>query len=151
AHQELPFEILVEKLQPARDLSRNPLFQVSFQLFNPSGAAKGTAAAGQAPPEVQRQTAVFDLTFNLWQTDRGIAGQIEYSTDLFDASTIERMDRHFAMLLDAAVENPNRRISELPLLTSQERQQLLVDWNSTRTDYPRDACAHSLFEAQAER
>src|SRR5690606_23761543 len=116
AHQDLPFEMLVEELQPERDLSRNPLFQVIFQLFStPAGHAAASAEGGPLP-EIQRGNSKFDLRFDLWETARGFRGQLEYSTDLFERTTAERMVEHFLLLLEAAVDQPGTRIAHLPLL-----------------------------------
>ncbi len=149
AHQDLPFEMLVERLHPQRDLSRNPIFQVSFQLFAEASSPGSEASA--PPPDIQRSTAIFDLSFNLWEDGAGLAGQIEYSSDLFDRGTIDRMRGHFEVLLDAVADDVTLGTNELPLLTEAERRQLLVDWNATRRPYARDACVHALFDEQAER
>jgi amino acid adenylation domain-containing protein len=149
AHQDLPFEKLVEELQPERDLSRNPLFQVTFQMINPPTWRKN--AAGQSAPlvEVQRGTAILDLALSLWESSEGILGVIEYSTDLFAPATIQHMVEHFRALLEGIAADPERRLSELPLLGEAERRQLLVAWNNTHRAYPRGARLHQLFEAQA--
>jgi len=156
SHQDLPFEKLVEELHPERDLSRNPLFQVIVQLFNVPGThneqqAEATPATGDSSPEVKNTTAKFDLRVDLWDTIEGMGGQVEYSRDLFEAATIERMVMHFQTLLEAIVENPDQRLSELRLITDAERGQLLEGWNQTETAYPGDACIHELFEEQVER
>jgi amino acid adenylation domain-containing protein/non-ribosomal peptide synthase protein (TIGR01720 family) len=146
ANEDLPFEKLVEELHPDRDLGRNPLFQVCFQLFNVHGLAENVFQ----PMAVQTGIAKFDLRLDLLAGPRRLNGFFEYSTDLFDAPTIERMTGHFVTMLEAIAESPERRLSELPLLTSAERQQCLVDWNDTRTEYPVQ-CVHELFEAQVQR
>ena len=149
AHQDLPFEKLVEELQPERDLSRNPLFQVMFTLQTERGA--GAAGASREVLQVVTGTAKFDLTLSIFDGEGPLAGALEYSTDLFDAATIERMSRHLQTLLEGVVADPDQRLSALPLLPEAERQQLLVVWNDTRVDYPENACIHHLFEAQAAR
>jgi amino acid adenylation domain-containing protein/non-ribosomal peptide synthase protein (TIGR01720 family) len=155
AHQDLPFERLVDELHPERDLSRNPLFQVMFQLQNelqPSskrGAA--TPAPAARPLAVERGTTQFDIALDLWESSQSLGGQIEYSTDLFDHATITRMTGHFLTLLAGAVTNPDCRISELPLLPESERHRLVAEWNATERDYPRDATICQLFEAQVRR
>jgi amino acid adenylation domain-containing protein len=152
AHQEIPFEKLVEELRPERNLSRNPLFQITFQLLTASGKTQPQSTGpATSPLLVQRGTAIFDLAFNLWEDGDQVHGQIEYSTDLFDAETIHRMASHYVTLLEAAVRNPTLRLSTLPLLSQAERKQLLVVWNSTQQAYPRDRCAHELFEEQVSR
>src|SRR5712692_7629179 len=151
AHQELPFEKLVEELRPQRDLSRNPLFQVAFQLF--SAPSTTLVPPNQIPPLRSTDTGSvkLDLRFDLRQAAHGLQGHLEYNTDLFDSATVARIAGHFSTLLQGIVADPERRISELPILTQAEREQLFVQWNQTRADYPKDLCAHELFEAQAEK
>ncbi|MEH1785599.1 MAG: amino acid adenylation domain-containing protein [Nostoc sp.] len=151
AHQDLPFEILVEALQPERDLSHTPLFQVMFVLLNaPMSEIELTELSVSGLP-IEITTAKFDLTLSMENTPNGLFGWWEYNTDLFDSSTIERMTGHFLTLLEAIVTNPSERISQLPMLTASEQQQLLVEWNDTSVDYPQDKCIHQLFEEQVER
>ncbi|MEM7727210.1 MAG: amino acid adenylation domain-containing protein, partial [Cyanobacteria bacterium P01_A01_bin.45] len=152
AHQDLPFEMLVEKLQLDRDLSRNPLVQVMFSLQNtPNSEGSLSGLNIQSLPLPIDIKARFDLEVNFWETDRGLEGVWFYNTDLFNSSTINRIAQHFQTLLKAIVANPQQRISELPLLSPAERQQLLVEWNSNQVDYPSDKCIHQLFEEQVER
>ncbi|WP_445243564.1 MULTISPECIES: amino acid adenylation domain-containing protein [unclassified Microcoleus] len=151
AHQDLPFEKLVEELQPDRNLSYNPLFQVAFVLQTAPVAAESIAGLNLTLLDVDNQTAKVDLTLYLEEKQEEIYGQFEYSTDLFDAATINRMAGHFITLLGGIAANPERRIEELPLLGEKERHQLLVEWNDTRADYSSDPCIHQLFEAQVER
>ncbi|MEG5160088.1 amino acid adenylation domain-containing protein [Microcoleus sp. AT3-A2] len=151
AHQDLPFEKLVEELQPDRNLSYNPLFQVAFVLQTAPVAAESIAGLNLTLLDVENQTAKVDLTLHLEEQQEEISGQFEYSTDLFDAATINRMAGHFLRLLEGIAANPDRRIEELPLLGEKERHQLLVEWNDTRVDYSSDRCIHQLFEAQVER
>jgi amino acid adenylation domain-containing protein len=149
AHQDLPFERLVEELQPERDLSRNPLFQVIFQFFESS--ATGTGAKFDPSTELQRGNSKFDLRFDLWDTRDGVRGQLEYSSDIFEPATIARMAVHFHVLLQGIVANPDAPISRLPLMTRTEYHLVTRDWNNTRAPYPGDQSVHSLFEAQAAR
>ncbi|CAD5977262.1 Gramicidin S synthase 2 [Planktothrix rubescens] len=151
AHQDLPFEMLVEALQPERDLSHTPLFQVAFVLQNTpkSEIAMTGLTVTDLPPE--NTTAKFDLTLAMVNTDDGLKGVWEYNTDLFESSTIERLAGHFLNLLGGIVANPQARISQLPLLTESETNQLLIEWNNTQVDYPQIKCIHQLFEEQAER
>src|SRR4028119_2501746 len=100
--------------------------------------------------EIESSTAKFDLTMSMEDTEQGLVGSLEYNTDLFDATTISRMLEHFQTLLEGIVSNPQQRLSDLPLLTQPERQQLLVEWNDTQVVYPKDVCIHQLFEAQVE-
>ncbi|WP_442937379.1 amino acid adenylation domain-containing protein [Nostoc sp.] len=150
AHQDLPFEMLVEVLQPERDLSHTPLFQVMFALQNVPMSEIELADLTISSLAVESATAKFDLFLSIQNTGNGLAGVWEYNTDLFDASTIERMTGHFMTLLSGIVANPEERISQLPLLSQTEQQQLLVEWNNTQTDYPRDKSIHQLFEEQVD-
>ncbi|HEX8128485.1 MAG TPA: amino acid adenylation domain-containing protein [Pyrinomonadaceae bacterium] len=149
AHQDVPFERLVEELETERDLSRSPLFQVLFSLENTK--ARAGADLKLTPLRVDTGTAKVDLALYMLDTEQGLRGAFEYSTDLFEAQTIERMAGHFLTLLEAVVANPDLRLSELPLLTPDEQQQLLVEWNDTVRDYPKDKTIHELFEEQAAR
>ncbi|BAY48986.1 amino acid adenylation domain protein [Scytonema sp. HK-05] len=150
AHQDLPFEQLVEELQPNRNLTHTPLFQVMFVLQNAAMESLKLSGLSLSPLEVETETARFDLTVSLTDTEQGLIGVFEYNSDLFDTATITRMQGHYQTLLEAIVANPEQRLSNLPILTLAERQQLLVDWNDTQVDY-RYACIHQLFEAQVER
>lgn len=142
-HQDLPFEHLVEALQPERDLSRNPLFQVTFQLLSGGGDATAYLA-------VNRGSAPFDLSVNLWETPAAIAGYIEYSVDLFDAATIANFAEHYINLLKSMMSNPAAPLSALNLLGAGERRRLLVEWNATDASFPAETL-HQLFEAQVDR
>jgi amino acid adenylation domain-containing protein len=150
AHQDLPFEMLVEELHPARDASRNPLFQVTFQLFTPPKGATELDAR-QSPLLVHRGTAMFDLALSLGDNGQAFVGGIEYDTDLFDAKTIERLGAHLLILLDGAVKDPQRRISELPLLPEDERRQLLVEWNLTAKSFAGPQYLDELIDLQLAR
>lgn len=143
-HQDLPFEKLVE-LQSSRDLSYNPLFQAMFVLQNPASELTWKTV------EVDSGTAKFDVFLSMMDTDSGLTGTLEYNTDLFNANTIARMLGHFQTLLESIAANPERKISELPLLTFTERQTLLLEWNNTSVDYPTNVCIHQLFEQQVEK
>jgi amino acid adenylation domain-containing protein len=152
AHQELPFEHLVEALQPVRSMSHTPLFQVMLVLQNAPRQAFSLPGLTATPIEGSQRTggARFDLTLDLTETPRGLRGSFEHATDLFDSTTISRLAGHFASLLCAAVAGPSHLISELPLLAAAERQQLVEEWNDTD-----DAGSvaglriHELFEWQA--
>jgi amino acid adenylation domain-containing protein len=151
AHQELPFEKLVEELHPNRELSRNPLFQVMFVLHNAPQVDPDIYGLRWRRIDVESGTAKFDLTLALVETKGRLQGSIEYSTDLFDQATIKRMAGHWQTLLKGIIADPNQPIAMLPLLTARERRQLTVTWNDTTADYPKDSCVHELFEAQVER
>jgi len=151
AHQNLPFEMLVEALQPQRDLSHTPLFQVMFALQNAPMPQVELTGLSVTPLIAESATAKFDLSLSMQNTATGMVGVWEYSTDLFDGSTIERMAGHFVTLLEGIVTNPEERISQLPLLTQPEQQQLLVEWNDTQADYSQDKCIYELFEERVQR
>ena len=151
AHQDLPFENLVEELQPERSLSHSPLFQVMFVLQNAPNTALKFEGLSVSPVRVGANTAKFDLTLSMHEAVEGLRGSLEYNTDLFDDATMTRMLDHFEVLLQGIVANPAQRLSNLPLLTEAEKRRLLVEWNDTKTDYPRDRCIHELLEAQVER
>jgi amino acid adenylation domain-containing protein len=151
AHQELPFEKLVEELQPERDLGRNPLFQVSFQLFSTQTDRGSPKAADAAPPiEIKRGMAIFDIAVNIWDGPDQLSGHVEYSTDLFDPATMARFVGHFRTLLKSILAAPDARLSTLQILTESEQRQLLVEWNETAAATP-DLCVHALFEEQVRR
>jgi amino acid adenylation domain-containing protein/thioester reductase-like protein len=150
-HQDLPFEKLVEALQPERDLSYNPLFQVKFTLEASEESALQLPHLTLSFITSETTTAKLDLSLDIVETPSGLIGVVEYNTDLFDAVTIDRMVQHFCSLLAGIVEHPEQRLSELPLLTASEQYQLLVEWNSTQTNYPQNECWHQRFEAQVQQ
>ncbi|MBD2016421.1 amino acid adenylation domain-containing protein [Microcoleus sp. FACHB-53] len=164
AHQDLPFEKLVEELHPQRALSRHPLFQVVFGFENAPMEALELPGLTLSPLTIDFKTTRFDLEFHLWDASggfrslwgeewkhsEGIRGVVVYNTDLFDAATITRMVGHFTTLLEGIVANPQTRVASLPLLLDAERQQLLGEWNDTVADYPQNRCIHQLFEEQVE-
>ena len=150
AHQDVPFEKLVEELEPERSLSHTPLFQVMMVLQNaPQGSLElpGLKLRGFGQ---KGKTAKFDLTLSVGEREGQLGCTFEYSTDLFEAATIERMGAHFQRLLESVVVDPQQRVADLELLSAAERQQLLVEWNHT-TAYPQDVCLYQLFEQQVER
>ena len=145
-HQDLPFEKLVEELQPERHRDRNPLFQVLFQLLEGSGhVLKLTGLDVERLPSAGERVR-FDLEMHLRRARGRCHGTVVYSSDLFDGETIERLVGNFRTLLNGIVDNPGRSIDELPLLSESERHRVLVEWNDTATDFPRDKCVHELFE-----
>ena len=148
AHQDLPFEKLVEELHPERHLSRTPLFQVMFVLQNAPVEKLALSGLTLSSLLVESGTSKFDLTMNMWEKAEGLAGAIEYSSDLFDAGTINRMIEHFQTLLEGIVTDPKQRLADLPLLTEVECRQILMEWNDTRVEYAGEMCLHQLFEAQ---
>ncbi|WP_282362188.1 non-ribosomal peptide synthetase, partial [Pseudomonas sp. PS01300] len=155
AHQDLPFEQLVEALEPGRSLSHSPLFQV---LFNHHSEDAGELRAIERLPglEVERldwdnHTAQFDLTLDTTETADGLSAILVYATDLFDAATIERLARHWQNLLQAIVADPQQRVGELPLLDAREQQANLQQWNPAPAQFASQRCLHELIEAQAAR
>jgi amino acid adenylation domain-containing protein/non-ribosomal peptide synthase protein (TIGR01720 family) len=151
AHQDLPFEKLVEELQPQRNLSYTPLFQVMFVMQdNVSMSALELSGLTWSALEIDNDTTKFDLILRVTEVGGRLVGTLEYSTDLFNADTITWMTGHLQTLLEGIVAKPDQPLSTLSLLTSIEQQQLL-EWNQTQTDYPVDVCLHKLFEAQVEQ
>ncbi|MCP4654106.1 MAG: amino acid adenylation domain-containing protein, partial [bacterium] len=151
AHQDLPFDQLVEVLQPQRDPGRTPLFQVAFALQDTVLEAVELPGLTLAPLAVDTGTAKFDLTVMVWPQAGRLVGSIEYATALYDASTVVRLGRHFENLLTAVTARPEERISRLELLAPAERRQLVAEWNLTATPYPREKTVHELFTARAGR
>ncbi|WP_338868536.1 non-ribosomal peptide synthase/polyketide synthase [Myxococcus stipitatus] len=149
-HQDVPFEKLVEALQPPRDLSRNPFFQVMLALQNAPVSELALEGLELRPVEFSHSTAKFDLTLALSENQGRFEGAFEFNTDLFDGATIERMAEHFTTLLESAVSRPESPLAALELLPAHERQQVLVKWNES-TAFPDDACVHHLFQAQVAR
>src|SRR5215213_587316 len=150
-HHDLPFEKLVEELQPERDLSRVPLSQVFFALQNVPREDLKLPNLTLERQNVEGGTVKFDLSLFLFEEDQGLKGRLVYNADLFDDATIERMLGHLQTFLRGIVEDPDQRLSELPLLTEDERHRLLVEWNDSATEYPEERCVHELFEEQVER
>ena len=150
-HQDLPFEKLVEELSPERDFGHNPLFQVLFVLQNATRSRLELPGLALERLDVHSGTAKFDLSLSILETADGLKTSWEYDTDLFDAERIERMMGHLQVLLEAVVARPEQRIGELPLLTSAEREQMLVQWNQTEVAYASGQSLPQLFEAQVER
>src|SRR5689334_5230290 len=148
AHQDLPFELLVEELRPERDLSFNPLTQVMLVLHNAPAESLHIKGLTVEPVESGRNSAQLDLILQSWERADRLTGLLEYDTDLFDRDTVIRMVEHWRILLEGIVLNPTQRIGELPLLTKTEQHQLLVQFNETRTVFPVHLCLHQLFEAQ---
>jgi amino acid adenylation domain-containing protein/non-ribosomal peptide synthase protein (TIGR01720 family) len=151
AHQELPFERLVEELQPERDLSRTPIFQVSFIYQNIAMPSFDVAGLRLEPMEVESSTARFDLELQVFDRPDGLSGVFEYNSDLFDADTVERMSRHLEVLVRNLLADPDRPIGQVPMLTAEEEHELRYRWNATRREWPEPLLAHQRFEDQAAR
>jgi amino acid adenylation domain-containing protein len=150
-HQDLPFEKLVEALRPQRDLSTTPLFQVMFNLENLPDTRCEVPGLRIEQFDFERLVADYDLTVEIAPTEGQLKCSFEYDSDLFDPRSIQRMAGHYRTLLEGIVAEPERRMASLPLLTPAERHQILIEWNDTEAEYPRDATLHELFEAQAAR
>jgi len=149
AHQDAPFEKLVEKSASLRDLSLHPLFQISFTLQNTPIETLELPDLGLSLLDFDMGTAKLDLEFHIWQEGEILKGKLIYSTDLFDESTITRMLGHFVTLLKAISQNPEKPIGGLPILTNAECKLLLIDWNNTHKKGSKELF-HHLFEAQVE-
>jgi amino acid adenylation domain-containing protein len=132
-HQNVPFEQLVEQIQPERDPSRTPLFQIMFILQNAPVPEYELPDLTLSVIQIENRTSKFDITLSMSEAEDGLSGDIEYNIDLFDLSTIQRLIAHYEALLMAIVANPDSRIGELPLLSAAERRQLVVEWNTPST------------------
>ncbi|HWP45096.1 MAG TPA: amino acid adenylation domain-containing protein, partial [Blastocatellia bacterium] len=165
-HQDFPFPLLVERLEPERDPSRSPIFQVMFvlqkaPLLNEQGFEAFALGEDSARIELggltlesvrlERQVAQFDVTLKMAEVEKGINASLQYNTDLFDDETIARILSHFRILLDAIAADPRQRISELPLIEASQQRRMLVEWNETRTVTGPATTLDKLFEEQAER
>lgn len=149
AHQDVPFEKLVEVLEPQRDMSRTPLFQVLFALHNTPLAAVEFAGLTFDVVEVPSETAKFDLSFVLADTEQGLYCELEYDSDLFDATTIQSLLAHWQTLLEHILRDPEQRLSRLDLLTAAEHRQLLVNWGELKENFPVQVQLHEAFAARA--
>jgi len=156
-HQDYPFPLLVERLQPKRDASYSPIFQVVFVWDRPGilqdqeNARLDQETLKLEPFLVAQQGSAFDLTLHMSEVRGSLSADLSYNVDLFDASTIARMEQHFRTLLAGIIANPEQQLSHLPLLTGAEQHQLLLTWNATRSDFPEHMCIHQLIEQQVQR
>ncbi len=152
AHQDMPFERLVEELRPERSLSYNPLFQVLFSLQSSSRRSFELDGLQLQPlGGVVGTTAKFDMSFFMLESTDGMSVRVEYNTDLFDADTIDRMFRHYLRLLEGGLAEPEQPISRLPLLDDVERHKILIEFNQTSADFPDDTRLHDFVARQAEK
>ncbi|HEU4712855.1 MAG TPA: amino acid adenylation domain-containing protein [Pyrinomonadaceae bacterium] len=149
AHQDVPFEKLVEELQPERSLNNTPLFQVVFSLQN--NAVQSLELEGLNVTLLESETGVskFDLVFSLNETANSLEGSLEYSTDLFEAETVEQMLSHYRNVLSEIAADPNVHIEDVSLLSDEERTRIITEWNQTATPFPHDVTIQQLFESQA--
>src|SRR5205085_10698790 len=145
AHQDLPFEKLVEALQPERDLSVTPLFQVMFTLQNMEPATLRLSNMELSAVRVERQAALFDLNLDMTESRFGLTAELEFNADLFYLETMARLLDHFGILLQGVVANPAGRLSDLPLLTEQESRQVLVEWRGGAIEHHDSPLVHHLI------
>jgi pristinamycin I synthase-3/4 len=150
AHQEMPFEKLVEELQPERSLGHQPLFQVMFVLQNAPVTRIEQPGLTFEPITIDTTTAKFDLLLDLTETENGLKGYLEYSTDLFEKATVARWMGHFEELLSGITENPTCPVGNLPLVSPAELNRYIRDFNRTEAEYP-EKCLHHLISEQAAR
>jgi amino acid adenylation domain-containing protein len=148
AHQEVPFERLVMELQPDRTSGSSPLFEVMFVLQGQTVQPLQFPGVVGTPMQIDNGTTKFDLSLIMTESPDGLSAAFEYSRGLFEPATIQRMLRHFATLLHNVVQNPEARLSRLGMLGEEEREQLVVGWNRTGMEYPRELTWVQLFEAQ---
>jgi natural product biosynthesis luciferase-like monooxygenase protein len=151
AHQEAPFERVVERLHPSRSLDRAPLFQVMLALDNTPQQVLGLGGVAAERVALRGGSAKYDVTFSLEEWEGGLRGVVEYRTDLFEEGTVRGLAERYRVLLEGVAADASQPISRLPLLTVEEEQRQLVEWNKTSVVYPRQSTIHELFARQAER
>ena len=151
AHQDMPFERLVQELQPEPDASRSPLFQVIFNLQNAPRHGVRMPGLKLRGAVAENATVKVDLVLIMGDTPDGLVGRLEYSTDLFDAATIGRLAHHLEVLVAGLVKDPQKRLREISALSEDERRRVLVSWNDSAATYTTAECYHELFEAQVDR
>lgn len=151
SHQDLPFEKLVLEMQPQRDLSYSPMYQVMFSVGEHKDLGLELPGLEITPIIVDRGVAKFDMTLGMTELRNGLMCNIEYCSALFEASTMQRLAGHFQNLLQGIVSNPDQHLSGLPMLSGEDRRKFLFGWNDTHRDYPRDVLVPQLFEAQVEQ
>lgn len=150
-HQQVPFEQLVDEINPERSLSHAPLFQVMLAYQNNNRVAVDMPGLTTSQSNYGNLQAKYDITLNLVESREGLELSWEYAAELFDEGTVRRMARHFENLLAGAIATPDAQIGRLPLLGDEEVRQIVHDWNNTKADFPQDTCLHHPFEAQALR
>src|SRR5205085_2561700 len=150
AHQDMPFEKLVQELQPKRDMGRSPLVQVMLVLQNTPKYEFELPGLKLSTFETRNRTAKFDLMLTMAEAEDGLYGEFEYDTDLFEPETVRRMLANFQVLLESIAADPLQNVATIPLLTEAQRAQLLEEWNQTDSEYARDKCLHQLFELQVD-
>jgi aspartate racemase len=150
-HQHVPFDHLVDELNPDRSLNRTPLFQVMFMLQNVPAGSLELPGVKLLPLAISHETSKYDLTLSVQESQQYLTCTIRYNADLFHADSIKRMAGHFRVLVEGITANPDERVAALPMLTAPELKQLIIDLNQARADYPSELCLHQLFESQVER
>jgi amino acid adenylation domain-containing protein len=152
ANQDLPFGKLVQELRPVQDASRNPIVQHSLIYLDfPELTVMETLGLTAKHLDIDNGASRFDMTLAMTETGEGYEVDIEYPTDLYRRERIERMTKHLENILESVVVDPTQRLSDLPLLSENEKRQVLVEWNDTAAAYPSDRCIHELFEAQVKQ
>ncbi len=149
-HQDMPFEKLVDTLQPEREMNHTPLFQVMFSMQHSDIQEIHLEELSYSPFAIETETAKFDLNLEIIEHTNRMVAILEYKTSLFKEETIQRIMGHFTTLLESIVRNPDQNISELPLLKEEEQHKMLVEWRPAMLDYPTDKCLHHLIEKQAK-
>ena len=150
-HQDIPFEKLVEELNPARDLSCHPLIQVTFAFQNTPQCPLALSSLEVGDFKIETGIAIFDLHLFMVEAEGRLQGYFVYNTDLFDAATITRLIGHFQTLLEGIIADPEQPISQLPILSQIERHQLINECNNTAREFPKNQCSHQLFETQVDK
>jgi amino acid adenylation domain-containing protein len=151
-HQDIPFEHVVEIVQPVRSLRHSPVFQVSFAWQNArEGQLELPGLEAKPLPAAPHMAAKFDMTIAMWETEEDLTGGLEYATSLYGEETAQRYLGYLQRLLEGMVENEEAMLGSLPLLSGEERDQIVYEWNQTSADYPRERCLHELFEEQVKR
>ena len=151
-HQDIPFEQVVELVQPERSLSRSPIFQVMFAWQNrEEGKLEFPGVQLGSVSWSGHRVAKFDITMSLQETGEKVVGGLEYATSLFEKATIQKYLGYWLKLLEGMVANEQEEVAQLSMLTKAEREQVLYGWNDTAVEYPREKCVHELFEEQAEK
>jgi amino acid adenylation domain-containing protein len=151
AHQNLPFEKLVQQLHPQRNMSHAPVFQVLFGLQNEPETPLELTGLDLTPIALHTGTSKFDLSVFVKEHSGALELIVEFSTDLFEVGTVRRLLGHYQTLLEGIISNPDENPSRLPLMTESQRHEILVEWNRTETKYPKDRCLHELIEEQVLR
>jgi len=151
AHADLPFERIVDLVKPQRDPSYNPIFQTMFVMPERPLKEMRLSDVSYSPVHVHNGTSKFDMTWNIWEDGHILRGNVEYSEDLFDRASMERMVQHYQTLLYGIINNPFAPLHALPLLSGGEYRRMTDEWNDTETPYDQDKCIHELFEDAVRR